>query len=47
MASAVQHDQTSDEERRRIEAELGIELFPGTEVMAEFVHFSPVRIVFH
>src|SRR5450432_1465453 len=38
MAIAIQPDQTSDEERRRLEAKLGIGLTPGTEVTTEFVH---------
>ena len=41
MALAVSFDQTSDAERRRLEAKLGVELIPGTEVMTESVHFDP------
>ena len=37
MASTLRVDEASDAERSRLEAELGIELIPGTEVMAEYV----------
>ena len=40
MALAVQHHDLSEAERHRLEGELGVELIPGTEVMAEYARLS-------